>query len=64
MHRDLKPDNVFVGEIEGQQDFVKVLDFGVAKLREGGDDGATLTQHGVLFGTPKYTRQSNAALRW
>ena len=41
-------------EIEGQQDFVKVLDFGVAKLREGGDDGATLTQHGVLFGTPKY----------
>jgi serine/threonine protein kinase len=54
VHRDLKPDNVFVGTIEGQRDFVKVLDFGVAKLREGGDDGATLTQHGVLFGTPKY----------
>ena len=54
IHRDLKPDNVFVGTIEGQKDFVKVLDFGVAKLREGQDDGGTLTQHGVIFGTPKY----------
>ena len=53
VHRDLKPDNVFVGAIEGQPDFVKVLDFGVAKLRET-SDGGTLTQHGTIFGTPKY----------
>ena len=53
IHRDLKPDNVFVGEIEGQKDFAKVLDFGVAKLREN-TEGGTLTQHGTIFGTPKY----------
>jgi serine/threonine protein kinase len=53
VHRDLKPDNVFVGEIEGQRDYVKVLDFGVAKLREHAD-GGTITQHGTIFGTPKY----------
>ncbi len=54
VHRDLKPDNVFVGAVEGQADYVKVLDFGVAKLREGGNEGGTLTQHGTIFGTPKY----------
>lgn len=53
VHRDLKPDNVFLTEIEGERDFVKVLDFGVAKLREH-DGGGTLTQAGTMFGTPKY----------
>ncbi len=54
IHRDLKPDNVFVGDIDSNADYVKVLDFGVAKLLEGQDDRGTLTQHGVIFGTPKY----------
>ncbi len=54
IHRDLKPDNVFVGEVDGNPDYVKVLDFGVAKLAEGRDDRGTLTQHGTIFGTPKY----------
>ncbi len=53
VHRDLKPDNVFVGDVEGQKDYVKVLDFGVAKLREHAE-GGTITQHGTIFGTPKY----------
>ena len=53
IHRDLKPDNVFLTAIEGESDFVKVLDFGVAKLRER-DGGGTLTQAGTMFGTPKY----------
>lgn len=51
VHRDLKPDNVFVVKRDGA-DFVKVLDFGVAKLR-GGDDMAETTT-GMIIGTPHY----------
>jgi len=54
IHRDLKPDNIFLTEIQGESDFVKVLDFGVAKIREGDGGERTLTQAGTMFGTPKY----------
>ena len=54
VHRDLKPDNIFVGSVDGSSQFAKVLDFGVAKLREVQEDSGTLTQHGTIFGTPKY----------
>ncbi len=53
VHRDLKPENIFLIDVEGDADFVKVLDFGVAKLRTPGSD-TTVTQAGTLFGTPKY----------
>ena len=58
VHRDLKPDNVFLTEMEGDRDFVKVLDFGIAKLTavqdgvEGYQGGLTLT--GKIYGTPNY----------
>lgn len=55
VHRDLKPDNIIVipPERAGDQETVKVIDFGIAKLREA-DAGAGLTQTGVLIGTPFY----------
>ncbi len=58
VHRDLKPDNVFVVKRDGE-DFVKVLDFGIAKLRDGGDDGAS-TMSGMILGTPHYMSPEQA----
>lgn len=54
IHRDLKPDNVFLTVREGRPDFVKVLDFGIAKfsLRKPGEPFKTQT--GVVLGTPAY----------
>ena len=51
IHRDIKPDNVFLLNMAGSPDFVKVLDFSVAKLLES---DAMKTQAGVVFGTPQY----------
>lgn len=56
-HRDLKPDNIFVVERSGA-DFVKVLDFGVAKLRDSVDDQETSA--GVILGTPLYMSPEQA----
>ncbi|MBK8169792.1 MAG: protein kinase [Sandaracinaceae bacterium] len=51
IHRDLKPENVMVAETRSQPDFVKVLDFGLAKLRD--QDGG-ITRAGSIVGTPYY----------
>jgi len=51
IHRDLKPDNLFVTTLGGEGDFIKVLDFGVATTITG-DSG--LTQPGFAVGTPTY----------
>jgi serine/threonine protein kinase len=53
VHRDLKPDNVMLTTRLGDPDFVKILDFGLAKMiAETG--GANLTAHGVVLGTPHF----------
>src|SRR5215475_6040980 len=52
VHRDLKPDNIFLVEKMGDPDFVKLLDFGLAKLLEPGNPA--LTRAGVVLGTPQY----------
>ena len=51
IHRDIKPDNLFLLNMAGSPDFVKLLDFSVAKLLEG---DRMKTQAGVVFGTPQY----------
>src|SRR5262249_52301133 len=52
VHRDLKPDNVFLIHRRGDNDFVKLLDFGLAKIQHAGDAG--ITRRGVILGTPQY----------
>ena len=55
IHRDLKPDNIILTERAGQKEFVKVLDFGIAKRSgEAERNEAKLTQQGMVLGTPPY----------
>ncbi|MFP4597088.1 MAG: protein kinase domain-containing protein [Persicimonas sp.] len=53
VHRDIKPDNIFLIEVDDDPDFVKVLDFGIAKIVRG-EDNVELTGTGRIIGTPKY----------
>ena len=62
IHRDIKPGNVFLCRYAGEQDFVKVLDFGVAKpLVASGLTEAGLTTEGELIGTPSYMAPEQVA---
>jgi eukaryotic-like serine/threonine-protein kinase len=54
VHRDLKPDNVYLIRLNGKKNFVKVVDFGIARVT--GDDGVSSgkTVTGMVMGTPSY----------
>lgn len=55
IHRDLKSSNIMLVEVEGRKDFVKVVDFGIAKLTNAsGKMQQNLTQTGEIFGSPIY----------
>jgi len=57
-HRDLKPENIFIEQKVGNPDFVKVLDFGIAKMQ--GDDSTQATATGMICGTPSYMSPEQA----
>jgi serine/threonine protein kinase len=61
IHRDLKPENIMVEQRRGDADFVKVLDFGIAKIQDSaGDEGPALTRAGFVCGTPEYMSPEQA----
>jgi serine/threonine-protein kinase len=62
VHRDLKPENVYLIDFLGDPDFVKLLDFGIAKLTDVSSEegGRKLTKTGMLFGTPEYMSPEQA----
>ncbi len=61
IHRDLKPGNIFLARFDDDE-VVKLLDFGVAKLRYNDElaPGVQMTQTGVIFGSPSYMSPEQA----
>ncbi len=66
VHRDMKPENIFLLRRDTGEDFVKIVDFGIAKMTELDEHGAStpgrrLTRTGMIFGTPEYMSPEHAA---
>jgi serine/threonine-protein kinase len=64
VHRDMKPSNCFVIQKDGEPDFVKLVDFGISKVRAADDGGAApaphLTKTNSALGTPLYMSPEQA----
>ena len=64
VHRDMKPENIFLVSRHDNADFVKIVDFGIAKMSDietEGEPGRKLTKTGMIFGTPEYMSPEQAA---
>ena len=61
VHRDLKPENVMLVQRGGDPDFVKVLDFGVARAEAVADAPDVATRAGAIFGSARYVAPECAA---
>jgi serine/threonine-protein kinase len=59
VHRDIKPDNIFITPRDDDPDFARILDFGIAKL-VGDVGGQAITQAGISVGTPSYLSPEQA----
>jgi len=60
IHRDMKPENIFVTPRDDGREFIKVLDFGIAKVMGLDEDAPRLTRTGMIFGTPEYMSPEQA----
>ncbi|GEM_PF-996975 len=54
IHRDLKPDNIMLQSVAGHPDYVKVLDFGIAKVLDEQKRGSGPVSKNIFVGTPEY----------
>lgn len=54
IHRDLKPGNIILSQTDEISHFIKIVDFGIAKLLHAASDSKDLTQTGEVFGSPMY----------
>lgn len=60
IHRDLKPSNILVEGVALEHPRPRIIDFGIAKILQGGDESAGVTTMGERFGTPAYMSPEQA----
>ncbi|MCB0339433.1 MAG: protein kinase [Bdellovibrionales bacterium] len=61
VHRDIKPDNIMVERGESGENIVRILDFGIASLKERAELGADAANEGASIGTPEYMSPEQAS---